>query len=140
MAQQFQQEETFVFGSQPLGYYGLGSAGNSKADDPDNIIEDLQEKYGARLERMERLSKLAFRAALVNYLYLLELSAASTEGIPETLIDMAIDAVCPALWTDESKLCSDIQEIATLDKDSIEAFISALTAQLRYDFKTMEAA
>ncbi|BAZ19428.1 hypothetical protein NIES4073_02980 (plasmid) [Kalymmatonema gypsitolerans NIES-4073] len=142
MTHHIQQNDAFSCGSKPLGYYGLGSIVNRPSDDADLIFDDLLQQYGTRLERMERLSKLAFRAALVSYLYLLELSAASGEGIPETLIDIAIDAVCPALWTDESELYDYIQEIATLDKDRIEALIEALTAQLRYDgvLKTKEAA
>lgn len=139
MTQPSQQSDAFIFGSQPLGYYGLGVENNwnkaAKTDLADLIIEDLQEKYGTRLEHMEQLPKLAFRAALVTYLYQMEVWAAEADTIPENLIDEAIDRVCPDFWEDKSDLCSHLQEIATLNAQRIEALVEALTSQLRHDRK-----
>ncbi|MDZ8260622.1 hypothetical protein [Nostoc sp. ChiQUE01b] len=133
MTQNLYPGEHYRFGSQPLGYYGLGSTGSQLSSEEDLIFDDLIEEYGARFEKMERLTKLAFRAVLANYLYQLEICESALASPPETLILEAIDQTYPALWQEEPHLCEYLEQIAMLDKTRIESLLEALTAQLHHD-------
>jgi hypothetical protein len=122
-----------VFGSKPLGAYGLGSAGAADAHDQDGVIDALTEQYGARLERMDTTSKHLLRASLSLYLCWLHKLMAQQAPIPETLIDEAIDQVDPDCWQGNTEIDTHIAAIATLPVGHIEALLDALTAQLRHD-------
>ncbi len=66
----------------PIGYY----TSYSPDRDAGTLLDQLQQRYGAQLQGMHRLSKMAFRAALANYITqqggkVAKLSPAATETL-----------------------------------------------------------
>lgn len=124
-----QHQTEYAFGSQPLGWYGLGSVGTTETHTADQIIDQLTERYGARLEKMDRYSKQVMRAALCLHQCWLEYGYSSSQS----LVQDAIDNVDVDFSVKEPEICYHIGSCTSLDVSRTESLLEALSAQLRHD-------
>lgn len=114
--------------AKPIGYY-ISSSKNRVQE----LLDQLQENWGSRLEGIDTAWKLLFRAALVNYRaqeWYYDESSNSISCIDHCIVCAGGDDL--NVWDEFPLLVEFIQAIAKeFPPKSIEDLIVALTEQLR---------
>jgi hypothetical protein len=114
---------TFSSSAKPLGHYV------SK----DELFDVLQERYGSRLESLERHWKLIFRASLAAYQVMREIDQEEGTGVTAAQACIAVAGGDDYnIWDENPLLAQFIEEACEeLSSSDIEGLIEALTAQLK---------
>jgi hypothetical protein len=109
----------------PIGYYTSYSPGR----DAGTLLDQLQQRYGAQLQGMHRLSKMAFRAALANYIT----QQVAWKDNPSEAMDMAdaLESAWAEIWEHDEEAAQYILKSSSLSQSDLEGLIEAISAQIR---------
>jgi len=113
--------------TQPIGYY---TGYDPEAKSPD-ALHQIQERFGARLQKMTYEQKIVMRAALTGFIA--QLPVWEQEGNSITCIDACIESagVDWGIWDEDQELCEYIQACSQLSEGNIEGLIQALCEQIQ---------
>ncbi|MEP0885011.1 hypothetical protein NDI49_26015 [Trichocoleus sp. ST-U3] len=111
----------------PVGYY---TGYDPEAKSPE-VLHNLQERFGSRLQQMTYEQKIVFRAALADYIA--NKPVWQEEGNSISCIDCSIETagVNWGIWDEDPELVQYIQACSELSEGNIEGLIEALTAQIQ---------
>ena len=111
----------------PIGYY---TGYDPKTKEP-AILDNLQERFGAQLQRMTYEQKIVMRAALTGFIA--QLPVWEENGNDITCIDACIESagVDWGIWDEDQELCEYIQACSQLSEGNIEGLIQALCEQIQ---------
>ena len=115
--------------TQPVGYY---TGYDPEAKSPE-ALHQIQERFGARLQKMTYEQKIVMRAALADYIANKPVHKPSPHPDEITLIDCCIETagVDWHIWDEDPELVGYIQSCSQLSEGNIEGLIEALTAQIQ---------
>lgn len=112
--------------AKPLGYYTSYTPGCG------GILDQLQERYGSRLESISKLGKQMLRATLAAYVIMHPIW--EEEGNSISCADSCIVGAGGDdwnIWEQDPEFVEYIRACCELPEDDIEGLIEALTAQLK---------
>jgi hypothetical protein len=113
--------------SHPVGYYTNYTPGDT------GVLDQLQARYGVRLEGIDRTNKLLFRATLATYLVIYPIW--NPEGSSISCADCCIAGAGGDdfnIWDNQPELVQHMEACCEqLSESDIEGLIEALTSQLR---------
>ncbi len=113
--------------TQPVGFY---TGYDPEAQSPE-ALHNIQERFGARLQKMTYEQKIVFRAALTGFIA--QKPVWNDAGNSITLIDCCIESagVDWNIWYEDEELCEYIQACSQLSEGNIEGLIQALCEQIQ---------
>jgi hypothetical protein len=115
--------------SQPVGFY---TGYDPEAQSPE-VLHNIQERFGARLQKMTYEQKIVMRAALADFIANKPVHKPSPHLEEITLIDCCIETagVDWHIWDEDPELVGYIQSCSQLSEGNIEGLIQALCEQIQ---------
>jgi hypothetical protein len=113
--------------SQPVGFY---TGYDPEAQSPE-VLHDIQERFGARLQKMSYEQKIVLRGTLASFIALQPVW--SDQGNSISCIDACIESVGVDwdVWDADPELVEYIQRCSQLSEGNIEGLIQALCEQIQ---------